>query len=60
MVKKVPCMSARNPAELPWKDLGADYVVESTGLFTTFDTAKQHIDAGAKRVILSAPTQRPR
>jgi len=57
--KKVPCMSARNPAELPWKDLGADYVVESTGLFTTFDTAKQHIDAGAKRVILSAPTKDP-
>jgi glyceraldehyde 3-phosphate dehydrogenase len=57
--KKIPCMSVRNPAELPWKDLGADYVVESTGLFTTFDTAKQHIDAGAKRVILSAPTKDP-
>ena len=57
--KKVPCMSVRNPAELPWKDLGADYVVESTGLFTTFDTAKQHIDAGAKRVVLSAPTKDP-
>jgi len=57
--KKVPCMSVRNPAELPWKDLGADYVVECTGLFTTFDTAKQHIDAGAKRVVLSAPTKDP-
>ncbi len=57
--KKVPCMSVRNPSELPWKDLGADYVVESTGLFTTFDTAKQHIDAGAKRVVLSAPTKDP-
>ncbi|MGF1566779.1 MAG: type I glyceraldehyde-3-phosphate dehydrogenase [Nodosilinea sp.] len=57
--KKVPCMSMRNPTELPWKDLGVDYVVESTGLFTTFDTAHQHIDAGAKRVILSAPTKDP-
>jgi glyceraldehyde 3-phosphate dehydrogenase len=49
----------RNPSELPWKDLGADYVVESTGLFTTFDTAHQHIAAGAKRVVLSAPTKDP-
>ncbi len=57
--KKIPCMSVRNPAELPWKDLGVDYVVESTGLFTTFDTAHQHIQAGAKRVILSAPTKDP-
>jgi glyceraldehyde 3-phosphate dehydrogenase len=57
--KKIPCMAMRNPAELPWGDLGADYVVESTGLFTTFDTAHQHIDAGAKRVILSAPTKDP-
>jgi glyceraldehyde 3-phosphate dehydrogenase len=57
--KKVPCMAMRNPAELPWKDLGADYIVESTGLFTTFDTAKQHLDAGAKRVVLSAPTKDP-
>lgn len=55
----VRCMSVRNPSELPWKDLGADYVVESTGLFTTFDTAKQHIDAGAKRVVISAPTKDP-
>jgi glyceraldehyde 3-phosphate dehydrogenase len=37
--KKIPCMAVRNPAELPWGTLGADYVVESTGLFTTFDTA---------------------
>ncbi|MBW4482795.1 MAG: type I glyceraldehyde-3-phosphate dehydrogenase [Tildeniella torsiva UHER 1998/13D] len=57
--KKIPCMAERNPAELPWGELGADYVVESTGLFTTFDTAHQHIAAGAKRVILSAPTKDP-
>ncbi|MEL6320742.1 MAG: type I glyceraldehyde-3-phosphate dehydrogenase [Cyanobacteria bacterium J06626_14] len=57
--KFIPTMSVRNPAELPWKDLGADYVVESTGLFTKYDGAKQHLDAGAKRVILSAPTKDP-
>ncbi len=57
--KKIPCMAVRNPAELPWGTLGADYVVESTGLFTTFDTASQHVQAGAKRVVLSAPTKDP-
>ena len=57
--KFIPTMSVRNPAELPWGDLGADYVVESTGLFTKYDGAKQHLDAGAKRVILSAPTKDP-
>ncbi|NEQ44967.1 MAG: type I glyceraldehyde-3-phosphate dehydrogenase [Leptolyngbya sp. SIOISBB] len=57
--KFIPTMSVRNPAELPWGDLGADYVVESTGLFTKYDGAKQHIDAGAKRVVLSAPTKDP-
>jgi glyceraldehyde 3-phosphate dehydrogenase len=57
--KKIPTMAMRNPAELPWGELGADYVVESTGFFTTFDTAHQHIAAGAKRVILSAPTKDP-
>lgn len=55
----IPTMSVRNPSELPWQDLGADYVVESTGLFTKYDGAKQHLDAGAKRVVLSAPTKDP-
>ncbi len=55
----VKCVSVRNPEELPWKELGVDYVVESTGLFTTFDTATKHIDAGAKRVLISAPTKSP-
>jgi len=57
--KFIPCMAVKNPAELPWKDLGADYVVESTGLFTNFDGAANHQKAGAKRVIISAPTKDP-
>jgi glyceraldehyde 3-phosphate dehydrogenase len=55
----VPCMSIKNPAELPWGKYGADYVVESTGLFTTYDGASAHLQAGAKRVVLSAPTKDP-
>jgi glyceraldehyde 3-phosphate dehydrogenase len=57
--KLIPCFAMRNPADLPWKQQGADYVVESTGLFTTFDGAAQHVQAGAKRVIISAPTKDP-
>ncbi len=48
-------LAVRDPAELPWKDLGVDVVVESTGLFTKRDAAAKHLDAGAKRVIISAP-----
>jgi glyceraldehyde 3-phosphate dehydrogenase len=47
----------RNPADLKWSDVGAEYVVESTGLFLAKDTAKGHIDAGAKKVIMSAPSK---
>ncbi|ACK72164.1 glyceraldehyde-3-phosphate dehydrogenase, type I [Gloeothece citriformis PCC 7424] len=57
--KFIRCVSIRNPEELPWKDLGVDYVVESTGLFTKYDGAYKHIQAGAKRVIISAPTKDP-
>lgn len=57
--KFIPCTAVRNPEELPWGKLGADYVVESTGLFTNYDGAAKHITAGAKRVILSAPTKDP-
>ena len=55
--KFIPCVSVRNPEELPWKDLGVEYVVESTGLFTTYDGASKHITAGTKRVVISAPTK---
>ncbi|MDX1565026.1 MAG: type I glyceraldehyde-3-phosphate dehydrogenase [Phycisphaeraceae bacterium] len=57
--KKVKCCSERDPGSLPWSDLGVDYVVESTGLFTQYDAAKKHLDAGAKRVVISAPTKSP-
>ncbi|HIK10359.1 MAG TPA: type I glyceraldehyde-3-phosphate dehydrogenase [Oscillatoriaceae cyanobacterium M33_DOE_052] len=55
----IPCVSVRNPAELPWGSSGAHYVVESTGLFTNYDGAANHIKAGAKRVVISAPTKDP-
>src|SRR5437660_8091023 len=48
-------VSARTPAELPWKDLGVDLVIECTGLFTEAEKAKGHLSAGAKKVIISAP-----
>ena len=48
-------VSAREPSGLPWKELGVDVVIESTGLFTQGEKAKGHIDAGAKKVIISAP-----
>jgi glyceraldehyde 3-phosphate dehydrogenase len=56
---KVKCVSIKNPAELPWKQLGVQYVIESTGLFTDFAGAENHLKAGAKRVVLSAPTKDP-
>jgi glyceraldehyde 3-phosphate dehydrogenase len=48
-------LAVRDPAELPWKDLGVDVVVESTGLFTKREAAAKHLDAGAKKVVISAP-----
>jgi glyceraldehyde 3-phosphate dehydrogenase len=48
-------MATKEPSQLPWKDLGVDYVIESTGLFTDSEKAKGHLNAGAKRVIISAP-----
>lgn len=50
-------LGERNPADLPWKDMGVDIVVESTGLFTERAKSQAHIDAGAKKVIISAPAK---
>src|SRR5499426_2724688 len=52
-------LSLRDPAQLPWKDLGVDVVFESTGLFTNRDAAAKHIAAGAKRVVITAPAKSP-
>ena len=57
--KAIKVLAVRNPAELPWKDLKIDIVLESTGLFTARDKAAQHLTAGAKKVIISAPATDP-
>lgn len=53
--KQLQVLSEKNPADLPWKDLNVDIVLESTGLFTDGTKAKAHLDAGAKKVVVSAP-----
>src|SRR5437762_4934821 len=52
-------LSLRDPGQLPWKDLGVDVVFESTGLFTNRDQAAKHIEAGAKKVVITAPAKGP-
>lgn len=55
--QSVQVFSERDPSRLPWKELGVDYVVESTGLFRDKESASAHLEAGAKRVIISAPAK---
>src|SRR6188474_2055536 len=57
--KPLKVLSERDPAALPWGDLGADVVIESTGFFTARDDAAKHLSAGAKKVIISAPAKEP-
>jgi len=55
--KSIKILAEREPAKLPWSDLGVDVVIESTGRFTTGPTARAHLEAGAKKVIISAPAK---
>ena len=55
--KEIKVVSAKSPAELPWKEIGVDFVIESTGLFTDEEKCEGHIKAGAKKVIISAPAK---
>lgn len=55
--KKIKYISEKDTTKLPWKDLDIDVVVESTGVFTSYDKAKFHIDCGAKKVVISAPSK---
>src|ERR671915_2547627 len=52
-------LSVKDPAQLPWKDLGVEVVFESTGLFTDRDSAAKHLAAGAKKVVITAPAKKP-
>lgn len=54
---RTKCTALKDPAQLPWKAMGVDYVIESTGLFTTAEDARKHLDAGCRRVLISAPTK---
>jgi glyceraldehyde 3-phosphate dehydrogenase len=56
---KIRSTAERDPANLKWGDVGVDYVVESTGFFTDFDGANKHVQAGAKKAVISAPTKSP-
>jgi glyceraldehyde 3-phosphate dehydrogenase len=55
--RQVKYLSVRDPSELPWADMGVDYAIEASGMFTNVDDASKHLDAGAKRVIITAPAK---
>lgn len=55
--KKIKAFAEKDPLKLPWKELNIDFVIESTGLFTTSELAGRHLEAGAKKVIISAPAK---
>jgi glyceraldehyde 3-phosphate dehydrogenase len=55
--ESISALEERDPASLPWKDLGAEVVLESTGLFTDATKARTHLDAGARKVVISAPAK---
>src|ERR687896_1407273 len=57
--REVKVLAERDPGALPWGDVGAEVVIESTGLFTARDDAAKHLDAGARKVIISAPAKEP-
>jgi glyceraldehyde 3-phosphate dehydrogenase len=57
--KEIRVLAERDPADLPWSELGAEVVIESTGLFTDRENAAKHLEAGAKKVVISAPATNP-
>src|ERR1017187_11044474 len=57
--KELRVLAERDPSDLPWEELGADVVIESTGLFTDRESASKHLEAGAQKVVISAPATDP-